>query len=37
MVLLVGVVSCLAGQDVPMLKDVFRSDVLMGGELFESD
>ncbi len=30
-VLLVGVVSCLAGQDVPALKDVFKNDFLIGG------
>lgn len=31
MVLLVGVVSCMAGQDVPALKDVFKDHFLIGG------
>jgi len=30
---LVGVVECLAGQDVPALKDVFKNDFLIGGAL----
>ena len=32
-VLWVGVVSCLAGQNVPALKDVFKDDFLIGGAL----
>jgi endo-1,4-beta-xylanase len=32
-VLLAGVVSCLAGQNVPTLKDVFKNDFLIGGAL----
>ncbi len=32
-VLLAGVASCLAGQDVPALKDVFKNDFLIGGAL----
>lgn len=32
-VLLAGVVSCLAGQNVPALKDVFKNDFLIGGAL----
>ena len=32
-VLLVGVVSCLAGQDVPALKNVFKDHFLIGGAL----
>ena len=32
-VLLVGVVSCMAEQNVPALKDVFRNDFLIGGAL----
>lgn len=30
-VLLVGMVSCMAGQNVPALKDVFKNHFLMGG------
>jgi endo-1,4-beta-xylanase len=33
MVLGMGVVSCLAGQGVPALKDVFKADFLIGGAL----
>lgn len=32
-VLLVGVASCIAGQDVPALKDVFKNHFLIGGAL----
>jgi endo-1,4-beta-xylanase len=32
-VLSVGVVSCMAGQDVPALKDVFKNHFLIGGAL----
>jgi endo-1,4-beta-xylanase len=32
-VLWAGEVSCLAGQDVPALKDVFKNDFLIGGAL----
>ncbi len=32
-VLLVGVVSCMAGQNVPVLKDVFKNHFLIGGAL----
>jgi hypothetical protein len=28
---LAGVVSCIAGQDLPALKDVVKNDFLMGG------
>ncbi len=30
---LIGTVSCMAGQSVPALKDVFKSDFLIGGAL----
>ncbi len=33
MVLGIGAVSCLAGQGVPALKDVFKADFLIGGAL----
>ncbi|MBN1420204.1 MAG: endo-1,4-beta-xylanase [Planctomycetes bacterium] len=33
MVLLTGIVSCMAGEDVPPLKDVFEDDFLIGGAL----
>jgi endo-1,4-beta-xylanase len=32
-VLLIGVASCMAGQNVPALKDVFKNDFLIGGAL----